>query len=123
MKEDKKTIHRGQVLEKIVQNSDLSKTLIAKRAGYNRATLYNHFKTPDLSFGILEKYGKALGYDFTNVFPEMVKYIAFDDSNSSYPDTLSFEQVLKQRDQWKDRYYTLLEKYNKLIEDKLDLKT
>ena len=115
-------MHRGEILAKTVQQSELSKTVIAKKAGYNRTSLYNHIKTPDLSFDILEKYGKALGYDFTKVFPEMIKYISFEDPRSDYSESITFEKLLKQRDQWRDKYYDLLEKYNTLIEDKLDLR-
>lgn len=113
-------IHRGAALGKVVQQSELSKTLIAKKAGYNRSSLYNHINTSDLSFEILEKYGKALGYDFTKIFPEMVKYIAFEDPEHPYGETLTFETLLRQRDQWRDKYYDLLEKYNRLIEEKLN---
>lgn len=120
MKSNIKNTHRGEILGKIVQQSELSKTVIAKKAGYNRTSLYNHIKTFDLSFDIIEKYGKALGFDFTTVFPEMIKYIAFEDPKADYPESLTFDQVLKQRNQWRDKYYDLLEKYNKLIEDKLE---
>lgn len=113
-------IHRGAALGKVVQQSELSKTLIAKKAGYNRSSLYNHINTSDLSFEILEKYGKALGYDFTKIFPEMVKYIAFEDPERPYGESLTFETLLRQRDQWRDKYYDLLEKYNRLIEEKLN---
>lgn len=121
MKDQQKNINRGEALAKAIQQSELSKTVIAKKAGYNRTSLYNHIRTPDLSFDILEKYGKALAYDFTRVFPEMIRYIAFEDPKAEYRETLTFDIVLKQRDQWRDKYYDLLEKYNKLIEDKLEL--
>jgi len=121
LKDQQKNINRGEALAKAIQQSELSKTVIAKKAGYNRTSLYNHIRTPDLSFDILEKYGKALAYDFTRVFPEMIRYIAFEDPKAEYRETLTFDIVLKQRDQWRDKYYDLLEKYNKLIEDKLEL--
>lgn len=106
---------------KAVQQSELSKTVIAKKAGYNRTSLYNHIKQEDLSFEILEKYGKALGYDFTQVFPEMIRYISFEDTKADYNESLTFDQLLKQRDSWRDKYYDLLEKYNRVIEEKLAL--
>lgn len=121
LKDQGKNIHRGNALAKAIQQSELSKTVIAKKAGYNRTSLYNHIRTADLSFDILEKYGKALSYDFTRIFPEMIRYIAFEDPKSEYRESLTFDQILKQRDQWRDKYYDLLEKYNKLIEDKLEL--
>lgn len=121
LKDSNKYSHRGDILGKVVQQSEFSKTVIAKRAGYNRTSLYNHIKSPDLPFEIIEKYGKALGYDFTKVFPEMTKYIAFEDPKTEYPGSLTFEQILAQRDQWRDKYYNLLEKYNQLMEEKLNL--
>ncbi len=120
LKENKK-IHRGEVLEKAVQQSDLSKTIIAKRAGYTRSSLYIHCSKADLPFDILERYGKALGFDFTTIFPEMITYISFEEPEAQYKQALTFEQMVKQRDQWRNKYYDLLEKYNRLIEDKYNL--
>lgn len=79
-------------------------------------------RTPDLSFDIIEKYGKALSFDFTKVFPEMIRYIAFAEPKTDYGEALTFDTLIKQRDQWRDKYYDLLEKYNKLIEEKLEMR-
>ena len=116
-----KDIHRGEALEKIVKRNPLSITFISKKAGFNRSSFYNHISKPDLSFEILERYGKALGFDFTKIFPVMDRYISFEDTGNAYPKVLTFDQLEMQRDQWRDKYYDLLERYNKLIEDKLDL--
>ena len=51
----------------------------------------------------------------------MDRYISFEDTGNAYPKVLTFDQLEKQRDQWRDKYYDLLERYNRLIEDKLDL--
>ena len=121
MKDQGKNIHRGEALAKAIQQSELSKTVIAKKAGYNRTSLYNHIRTPDLSFDIIEKYGKALSFDFTKIFPEMIRYIAFEEPKAEYREAMTFDSVIKQRDQWRDKYYDLLEKYNRLIEEKLEM--
>lgn len=114
----KKHIHRGEVLAAIVSRSGQTIKEVANRAGYSRAAYYSHTKNPNLSFDILEQYGKALSVDFTDHFPEMVKYLSYNIKNEN----LTLEQAIKERDLWKDKYLNLLEKYNYLVEEKLAIK-
>ncbi len=99
--------------------SDLNITIITNRAGYNRSSYYNHILKPDLSFTILTKYGKALGHDFSRELPEIQPYMRLDEPTPGYQTNLTTEELIKQRDLWKDKYLELLEKYNRLIEDQL----
>jgi hypothetical protein len=92
--------------------------VVAKRAGYSRSSYYNHIMDPELSFEILQQYGKALKYDFTANFPDMTKHI-LEEEESEYSNPTTLEQALKLADHWKHKYYKLLEKYQQLLEEKL----
>lgn len=89
---------------------------IAQKAGYKRITYYSHIKKKDLALSILNKYGAAINHDFSNDVPGM-KALEFQEEDHSYaktPDTLS--EAIKDRDRWREKYYELLEKYQKLLE-------
>lgn len=118
MPEKKKKIHRGEALKQIVAESDLSITQIVKRAGYKtRGSYYDHIEDPDLSFEILEKYGKALNHNFRDDFPSMPEY-SFEEMPpppyKSKPKTL--EEALNVIEYWRNRFYEELEKNNGLLE-------
>lgn len=100
------------------RKSPLSITQLVKRMGISRGTYYNHKDDPNLPFEDIEKYGKILGYDFTSDFPEMHKY-AFEEPIAPYGNPKNFDEAVKQKDYWKDKYLNLLEKYNKVIEERM----
>lgn len=116
----KKTkLNRGQVLAGAVEASRLNKEKVAVKAGYSRSGYYKHIANPDLDFHILTAYGQALGYDFTEQFPEMPRYMVYD-PEENYNVPVTTEDAVRQRDAWKDKYYELLEKYNSMVEEQLD---
>ena len=117
MKTRYKKIHRGEILQAAVNKSDLRITQIVKRAGYSRSSYYHHIGDEGLSYEILEAYGKAMKYDFTEDLPEMNKYLV-EDSSEKYT-LLTLEEAIRQRDYWKDKYHALLEKYHLHFEDRL----
>jgi hypothetical protein len=104
----KRNIDRGKILQEAVTRSGLSVKIVANRAGYQRVTYYSHIIKPDLSFEILEKYGRALNLDFKNEIPEMKEYF-----NERLPSRFDDSQTLEY---WKQKYYDLLERYNVLLE-------
>lgn len=112
-------IHYGELLREAADKSDLSITQIAKRAGFNRTTFYNHIVNPLLPFHILERYSKVLHYDFATVIPEIERFQRFEEPNALYKIPKSIEDVIKQRDAWRERYYDLLERYNDMMEETL----
>jgi hypothetical protein len=114
----KKHIHRGQLLENAVKASRLNIEFVADKAGYSRSSYYKHKEERDLDYHILAAYGRALKHDFTEDLPEMPKYI-MEEPGETYGKTPSLQDAIKQRDQWRDKYYELLEKYNKMIEEKM----
>lgn len=109
----RKAIHRGEILKRAVQGSDLPKSIIIKKAGFkSRSSYYNHIEDKDLPLDILQKYGQALGYDFSLEVPEIKAIDAFVEKE----DPLTINQALKERDYWRDKYYVLLEKNAQLLE-------
>ncbi|HJU45716.1 MAG TPA: helix-turn-helix transcriptional regulator [Chitinophagaceae bacterium] len=109
MKSTKKYTHRGEILRKVAEKHDLSIIKIAKKAGYSRGSYYNHISQSDLSFEIMQQYGKAMGYNFADDFPEMKDYV-MEDPESTYIYATTFEEAVQQRDHWRNKYYSLLEK-------------
>lgn len=121
LKTKRKYIHRGEILQYAVQQNELSITQIAKKAGYSRASYYNHIEDPHLSYEVLQRYGKAIKYDFTTEFDEMRKYV-FDGAEEYRLPPKTFEEALEERDYWRNKYLHLLERHNQLIEEKLQNK-
>jgi len=119
----KKTkLNRGQVLAAAVEASGLGKEEAAKRAGYTRSAYYKHIENPNLDDHILIAYGKAIKYDFTEEFPGMPKYM-MEEPDDAYGRPKSMEEAIKMIDLWKHKYLELLEKYNRLIEERMEKKS
>ena len=118
----KKTrLNRGQVLAAAVQASGLGKEEAARKAGYTRSAYYKHIENPNLDDHILIAYGKAIKYDFTAEFPEMPKYV-LEEPEEAYGKPKSIEEAIKMIELWKHKYLELLEKYNGLIEERMERK-
>lgn len=115
-------MHRGELLQKAVAESGLTITFITKKVGYSRSSFYNHVADKDLSLEILIEYGSILKYDFLHEHPEIVGNIATESSaqysNNQLPKTL--DQAIEQRNMWREKYFELLEKYQKLLELQLN---
>ena len=118
MKSKKTGRHRGEALQNVVAESGLSITLLVKRAGYSRSSYYNHILDPQLDFSILEQYGKVLKHDFSVNFPEMNRQLLQEDPED-YNKPVTLEQAIKLVGVWKEKYYTVLEKYHQLLEERL----
>lgn len=110
-------IHRGKILQNVVRETGLSIERITRRAGYKRGTYYLHIKQPQLAPSILFKYGRALNYDFSKDIPELTEFLTGEPDNIYSKDVANIEEAIRQRDEWKDKYYELLEKYLHLIDD------
>lgn len=91
---------------------------ITEEAGYAHSTFYVHKEQEDLPFETLERYGDVLDHDFSAEIPEMKDYMIEKGRKSPSTRTLSYEELLKEKDYWKDKYYSLLEDHNKLIKEK-----
>jgi len=117
LKKSKAYIHRGHILKDAVEATRFKKGDIAAKAGYTRSSYYKHILDAELPYHILAAYGKALKIDFTDELPEMPKYL-IEEKDTLYTKGMTIEDLLKQVEYWKDKYIELLEKYNRLIEEK-----
>ena len=111
-------LNRGQLLAAAVEASGLNKEEAAKKAGYTRSAYYKHIENPNLSYHILIAYGKAIKHDFTEEFPDMPKYV-LEDPETAYGQPKTIEEAARISDLWKNKYLELLEKYNRLIEERI----
>ena len=118
MKSRRSSKHHGAILEEAVKKSGISKTALVEKVGYSRSAYYKHINEPYLSFEILEQYGKVLRHDFSIDLPEMKKTRVEEDPEE-YSPPANIEQAIHQRDYWRNKYYTLLEKHQQLLEEKL----
>lgn len=105
MKKQEITKHRGEYLKAAVEKSGFKKTALTKAAGYDRSSYYNHINDPFLPLRILYKYQKAMKVDFSKDFPEIKD---FEDKS---PNTITtFEEMEKDRNFWKEKYFELVDK-------------
>jgi len=111
-------LNRGQVLAAVVEASGLGKEEAAKKAGYTRSAYYKHIENPNLDYHILMSYGKAIRHDFTEEFPDMPRYM-MEEPDEAYGKPKTLEEAVKLMDIWKNKYLELMEKYNRLIEEKI----
>jgi len=98
----------GAVIEKTIRNSGVSISEVARRVGVSRRSMYYWFEQPSLQVSTIVKIGRALNYDFSVHFPNLL------DSCHVIPAARK-----KQDDEslilWKTKYISLLEKYNDLL--------
>lgn len=97
--------HKGQLLDSTVRKSGMTITAVARAAGYDRSTFYNHIKEDKLPYKIILRYGKALKHDFSDEYPEEKAAKASDAK-----EIISFEDMEKERDYWRDKYHALADR-------------
>lgn len=114
-----KNIHHGEILKAAVKESKHKVETITKKAGYSRSTYYNHIREPRLDWKVLERYGIAMQYDFTEDIPEMGKYVLQEPQGKYIPRT--FEEAIRQYEQLRHKYDQLIEKFTLLSEEHNEL--
>jgi len=106
--------HRGEILQNRLNvysnDSGISLSRIAEKAGYDQSTLYRHFAKHDLKLHIIQRYAKAIQYDFSEEIPEI---------KDLFVTTLNSEGDSHSAAHWKNKYIELLERHNKMLEEKL----
>lgn len=95
---------------------------VTKKVGYTRGSFYLHIKKEDLSLDILKEYGKAIGHDFSNEIPE-IKNLTEDEHAPYTKETVlpALEEVTRDRDTWRNKYYELSDRYNELSDKYMKL--
>lgn len=116
-------IHRGKILEKVLRKwsseNGAPLTFIAKKAGYDRSTIYRHFKEEQLDFGIIRQYGRIIRHDFSAEFPEFKENETIGLDPEEPYSGMTREECYLQVEHWRNKYIALLEQYNSVVVEKL----
>ncbi|MCB0409048.1 MAG: hypothetical protein KDD29_02445 [Flavobacteriales bacterium] len=110
------SLHKGEMVEKVVRENRFPITLLAKRLGKSRQYVYNLFENPDVSIEIIFKIGKIIHYDFNNDLKEIAKIPEEYKIKALTEPDITFENVTY----WKAKYFELLEQYKFLLENKIE---
>lgn len=109
--------HKGEIIEKIINSSDVPVTEIAKRLGMSRATVYRLYDKPEVSLDTIIQLGKALNTDMSKYFPEVLQ--AVQEPPVGYSAPKNYAELMDEVKFWKDKYIDVLEKYNSLLNEQL----
>jgi hypothetical protein len=71
-----------------------------------------------LPLAILQKYGKAIGHDFSEEIDDLPSSIVEEPEPLYGNQPATIEEAIHQRNHWKEKYYELMEKYIKCMEKK-----
>ena len=105
--------HRGKIVEEAIRKSGYTISKAAAMLGITRNTLYNKFKSPDLSYSFIAEVGSVIDYDFTRLFPALEStgdMDAFKEKALCYFERNASDFLLLEK-----KYVKLLERYNDLL--------
>lgn len=112
MKNEDNKKHRGEYLNYIVHKKGIKIEALTAAVKVHRTTFYNHIKDANLSLDKLAKYGEFLNHDFYDDYGERPKTAGHHPA-----DTESYEEVKKDRDHWREKYYEIRSLYEELKEN------
>ena len=98
-------IHIGFHIKQVIETKEVSITDFAKEINKSRTVVYHIFTRQSIDTNLLVAISKALDYNFFQLYFPQEENIRTANETS---------KELKQS--FKVKYYTLLEKYNKLLE-------
>ena len=104
-------VHRGEIVEKIVRQSNVPIVKVAKLMGKNPKTLYNWFGEENLNLQKILDIGKVIHHDFSEQFKELK-----DLPNQLMIVAENVEPYGKEEN-FKEKYYRLLEEQNALLRE------
>lgn len=109
-------IHVGNILEQVLRMERIGISELSRKLKVSRRTIYNWFEQENLSLQILLEVGNIIGHDFTAELPETLMKNHRHVINA--PDASSVKNVDMDNNSvyfWMNKYITLLEKYNDLL--------
>lgn len=113
--------HKGEIFEGVINRfceiRGISKTALAKKAGYDQSSFYRHKERDDLPNYIILRYGRAMKYDFRKEFPELEDdwELISDEDKVISPDGELAHDCQEKIEYWKNKYTDLLERHNELL--------
>ncbi|AMR30494.1 hypothetical protein A0256_03180 [Mucilaginibacter sp. PAMC 26640] len=105
--------HHGQIIEYAVRRAGYNLSELAKALGVNRRTLYNWFQMPRLRPDLIYRIGKIVRHDFSTDFPELLTSDLVASASPRIQESILNDEI------WKDKYISLLEKYNHHLSQKI----
>ncbi len=116
-------VHRGKILHEVASLHKMKIIDIVEEAGYtSQSTFYKHISEENLPFKTLFKYAKVMNYYFANEIPEFKEWLDKNGLGEQNIGPVSYAELQKDRDMWREKYYSLLEEHNKLIKDRFSQK-
>ncbi|HKG07965.1 MAG TPA: hypothetical protein VKB19_15975 [Pedobacter sp.] len=113
-------LHQGQLIERVIRRNGYSITEIANYTHVNRRSVYNWFNQRYVKPSNILMVGKAIGYDFSQDFPELSKCQL--DQITENPKKLQVQEHVGIKpaetvvtEEWQSKYITLLERHNELL--------
>ena len=107
--------HKGEVIEKAVRESGFSITRLAERMGKSRRWVYQIFESRTVPVDYILSIGKIIHHDFTEEIKELKTYkVSITDQILNEP-IQPFGNSKEEVEYWKNKYLTVLEKYNDLL--------
>lgn len=102
-------IHIGNKIREVVTAKEMSVALFAKKINKSRTVVYNIFERESVDSLLLYKISEVLDFNFFGLYQ-------FDNTELNKVN----EPLTFYGDGWKIKYFDLLEKYNTLLEKKID---
>ncbi|MDX2360671.1 MAG: hypothetical protein QNK23_07680 [Crocinitomicaceae bacterium] len=112
--------HKGEIVEKAVRESGITITRLTNKMGKSRRWLYQIFERPNVPMDYIIEIGKIIHHDFSKDIRELRVY-----KQSATPPVIDEHEIefIGERAKatyWKNKYVSLLEKYNELLANQKD---
>jgi AcrR family transcriptional regulator len=108
--------HHGQLIEYTIRRNGYSISDLARELCINRRSIYNYFKSPKIRHDVLLSIGKILRHDFSRELPGVFTQAEINHMNNPVKEFKYPEFISAETDEYKEKYLSLLEKYNDLLE-------
>jgi len=117
-------IHHGQIIEKVVRRNGHSISDVARLTNVNRRSVYNWFNQQQLKPEIIYRIGCVINHDFSVELPQLFTSEDFEKGfrKTSFLNIASEEtEESLNKENWKDKYIELLERYNTILLSKVSV--
>jgi hypothetical protein len=114
--------HYGQIVEYRVRKNGYCISDLGRCMNVNRRSIYNWFNQKHLKRDVIFRIGYIIRHDFAQEFPELFE---IDDFKAIYnvpeqPVRYTSGSDYIEQESWKNKYLTLLEKYNEMLLENTD---
>lgn len=107
--------HKGEIIEKAVRESGFSITRLATRMGKSRRWVYQIFESQIVPVDYILAIGKIIHHDFTEEVEELKTYKLSIAQQMTSDRDHAFGSDKDEVEYWKNKYLSVLEKYNDLL--------